>query len=303
MTVTPPADASPADLVERSLRDLGWGGPARVVTELTGGASGSQVFLLDLGGEPAVLKTTEDPAWYARAARELAVHRELGPALRDFLPEARATHRDPHGVRLLLAAHDPFPRAAAVTEAAWIELADRLGRLQQVAVPRPGWLRPRPRPSPAAVADAVRGWARHGSAALAARAAERLDAARSLPSGLATVLTHGDCHVGNVLNGPGGRPVWVDWQEVCLSSGLDDLVFLWQRAEFDGAHPPRAAMTAAYAAARGVPRGGALRAALDSCELRRLLVDWPPFLGHGSPDHRQVMTRRLEELADGAVGS
>jgi Phosphotransferase enzyme family len=121
-------------------------------------------------------------------------------------------------------------------------------------------------------------------------------------AGLGTVLTHGDCHVGNLLLGPGGRILWTDWQEVCLSTGLDDLVFLWQRAEFDGARPPRDAMTSAYAAARSLQPDDNLRSALGGCELRSLLVGWPAFLDYGGPDRRQLMIRRFQQLVDDGVG-
>ncbi len=292
-----PLGAAQTDLVDRS---LGWHGPARVLTRLAGGGSGSQVFLLDLDGEPAVLKATEDPAWYDRATHEVAVYRQFGAALREFLPVVRAAHCDPRAVRLLLAAHELYPPAPALTDAAWVGLADRLGRLHRVPLPRPAWLQPRPWPTPGEVADAVRGWAGRGLADLASRAAGQLDTAAGVLAGVGTVLTHGDCHVGNLLRGPNGRPVWIDWQEVCLGSGLGDLVFLWQRAEFAGAHPPRAAMTAAYAQARGPSWDGDLHAALAASELRLLLLDWPPFFAYGSADRQQVMTRRLQQLVDGA---
>ena len=75
-------------------------------------------------------------------------------------------------------------------------------------------------------------------------------------------------------------------------------MFLWQRAESDGAHPPREDMTAAYAAARSRPSDAAFRAALALCELRLLLVAWPPFLHYGSPERQKTMTQRLQQLVD-----
>lgn len=296
--IEPPPGEAAAELVARSLRDLGREGPTRVLTRLAGG-SGSQVYLLDLDGEHTVLKVTEDPSWYDRAAHELAVYQELGPALGEFLPDLVAGHRDAGAVRLLVAAHDRCPPARALTDLAWVELAGRLGRLQRSPVRRPPWLRLRPWPSAGELAGAVAGWTGHGFGALAARAAEQLGAAGARATGGGTVLMHGDCHVGNLLQGPGGRHLWVDWQEVCLGSGLDDLVFLWQRAEVDGAHPPRDAMTSAYARARALDRDDVLRSALAACELRLLLVAWAPFLTFGSEDRRQVLAHRLEELVDG----
>jgi len=296
--IEPPPREPAVELVVRSLRDLGRHGPTRILTRLAGG-SGSQVFMLDLDGQHAVLKVTEDPSWYDRAAHELAVYRELRQALGEFLPDLVAGHRDADAVRLLVVAHDRWPPAHALTDLAWVELAARLGRLQRSPVPRPPWLRPRPWPSVGELADAVGGWTGHGFGDLAARGAEQLRAGGQAATGAGTVLMHGDCHVGNLLQGPGGRPLWVDWQEVCLGSGLDDLVFLWQRAESDGAHPPRDAMTSAYARARALPRDDDVRSALAACELRLLLVAWAPFLAYGSEDRRQVLAHRLEELVDG----
>jgi len=112
------------------------------------------------------------------------------------------------------------------------------------------------------------------------------------------VLSHGDCHLQNLLRGPGGRPLWIDWQEVCLGTGLEDLVFLWQRAEFEGVQPPRDDMTAAYAAARSLRADAALESALATTELRLLLLAWPPFLAYGTPEGQDTMTRRLEQLVE-----
>lgn len=267
-----------------------------MVARLSGGRSGSQVFLLELGSERAVLKVTEEPSWRARAVRELAVYGELAGALGDFLPEVRAAQHDRDAVRLLLAAYEPYPPASALSHADWVAVAATLSRLHQVDVPRPQWLRPRPWPSSEEVANAVLRWDRHGFTALASRAGERLAAARDVQAGLGTVLTHGDCHVGNLLRGKGGCTLWVDWQEVCLSVGLDELVFLWQRAEFAGADPPRDAMTSAYAASRSLCRDADFSAALDACELRLLLVAWPSYLAHGSEERQQIMTRRFQQL-------
>jgi hypothetical protein len=63
-----------------------------------------------------------------------------------------------------------------------------------------------------------------------------------------------------------------------LIHGLDGSVFLWQRAAFDGADPPRDDMTAAYAAARRLPLDEAFRSAIKASELRLLFVARPHFL-------------------------
>ena len=287
------------DVLRRSRRDLRWRGTSRVVKKLSAGASGSSVFLLDVNGERAVLKVTEDPDWHERADREFAVYDKLAEPLGEALPTVLAAHHDGQAVRLLLRAHRSLPSALRLDRPSWIAIADQLGRVQGVRILAAGWLEPRPWPSLEEFAAAIRIWSDHGSAVPAARAAERLAEAGNRQSFTDHVLTHGDCHVGNLLQGPDGRVMWIDWQEVCLSGGLDDLVFLWQRAEFDGAQPPREAMSAAYAAARRLPLDEAFRSAIAACELRLLLVAWPHFLRYGRQDRQRAMADRLDQLATG----
>lgn len=295
----PGLPAADVDLVQRSLRELRWRGTFEVVKKLSVGASGSQVFLLDLNGGRAVLKVTEDPDWHERAEREFAVYNQFAEALTNVLPEVLAADRDDRAVRLLLTAYQPFPSASSLDDAAWLALAEQLGQVQGVPVPAAAWLQSRPWPSSEDVVAAVQLWNDRGSDVPAARGAAQLAVARNLQPIADPVLTHGDCHVGNLLQASDGRVLWTDWQEVCLSSGLDDLVFLWQRAEFDGAHPPREAMTAVYAAARCLPLDDAFRAAVSACELRLLLFAWPHFLPYGRRDRRQAMTQRLHQLTAG----
>lgn len=292
----PGLTAADVALVHRSLKALGLPAASQVVEKLSVGASGSQVFSLELDGDRAVLKVTEDPGWRVRAERELAVYDELAGSLTDVLPEVLGSHRDAGAVRLLLATYEPFPAASTLDDSAWVALAGQLGRTQSVPVQAAEWLQARPWPQSEDVLAAVQLWNDRGSAVPAARGAARLAVVRDLPPLAGPVLTHGDCHVGNLLHGPGGRVLWADWQEACLSSGLDDLVFLWQRAEFDGAHPPREAMNAAYAAARSFSLDDAFRAAVEAAELRLLLVAWPHFLPYGRQERQQAMTQRLHRL-------
>lgn len=292
----PNLTAADAASVKSSLKALGLPPTTQVVERLSAGASGSQVFALRLDGDCAVLKVTEDPSWRVRAERELAVYGDLAGSL-DVLPEVLGAHRDDRGVHLLLTAYEPFPAASTLNDSAWVQLADRLGCLQSAPISAADWLPSRRWPGPQEVLAAVQLWNDRGSSVPAARGAARLAMTRNLPPLAEPVLTHGDCHVGNLLHGPGGRVLWIDWQEVCLSSGFDDLVFLWQRAEFGGAHPPREAMIAAYAAARDLPLDGPLRAAVEAAELRLLLVAWPHFLPYGSQRQQQAMTQRLNRLA------
>lgn len=289
-----------ADLsgVSASLAVLGCAGPHRVLEQLTSGGSGAQVFLLELPGGQAVLKVTEDPGWRDRARRELGVYQALPGRLGVEVPAVIAAGDDHGVIRLLLAAHPPYPPVPAVTDAQWTPLAGQLGRLHRPPDPRPLWLDHRPWPTAERLQRAVGWWAARGFGTPARRAAALIATGRESDEVLPRVLTHGDCHVGNLLRSPAGITLWIDWQEVGLSSGLVDLVFLWQRAEFAGATPPRDAMGNAYLAARGPEADLDLRAALAVTELRLLLVDWPPFLPCGPQHQQDLMTDRLGQLVD-----
>lgn len=113
-------------MVQRSLRALGWRGPVRLASKLSTRASGSHVFLLDLGHERAVLKVTESPDWLGRAGREFAVYDQLAEALGQALPAMLAAHRNRRAVCLLLRAHQPFPSARHLDRAAWVAVAEQL---------------------------------------------------------------------------------------------------------------------------------------------------------------------------------
>lgn len=293
--------ASDVNLVSRSLAALGRECRYRLLKRLSGGVSGAQVFLLELESERAVLKVTEDCGWRQRALRELTVYSELAPALGIALPTVTASHSDDGAVQILMAEHQPFPLAPALSVAAWVELAEQLGRLHRPVAPWPAWLRHRTWPPSDRIADAVRQWDGLGFEVLAERAAGLLGELRGSDAGLAAVVTHGDCHVGNLLHSPTGSTLWADWQEVCLSTGADDLVFLWQRAEFDGASPPRDAMAAAYGSARNLGQDADLGRALAACELRLLLVEWPEYVSYGTDTQRRIMTQRLEDVVEWGI--
>jgi len=290
-------------VVSGSLSALGCEAPHRVLRTLTAGGSGARVFLLELPTGRAVLKVTEDPTWRRRARRELGVYRELAGTLGVGVPAVIAARSDRGVIRLLLAEHPPYPPAPAVTDPEWMVLAGQLGRLHRPPDPTPPWLEHRPWPASDQLARAVAWWTIRGFGALARRAAALIAVGHELDEALPRVITHGDCHVGNLLRSDVGDTVWVDWQEVCLSSGLLDLAFLWQRAEFAGATPPREAMWDAYLTTRGLRPDLDPRPVLAVAELLLLLVAWPSFLLHGSKHQQDLMTHRLGQLVDELTGS
>ena len=241
---------------------------------LSGSASGSHVALLHFEGndEKLVLKTT--------TPREVALYKAA----------ARLPVRTPRLVAaddtcLLLEALEPLPRAAEWSKAQWHEIARQLGTLH------------------AAPFDDAAPWLRHPTSRRPDQAAQafwtpmELELLDRVDEKLPTCLVHGDLHAGNLLRAPDGELVWTDWQEVGLGQGPEDLALLWQRAESDGADPPREAMLATYAAARGIPHDDTLVQATVAAEIRLLLLDWPVFLQHADPDRRALMRRRLHLLA------
>ena len=266
-------------VVDDCLRELGRDPRSlRSVVPLPGSASGARVQLIRLGDQEVVLKTTSrrEVAFYGMAGRlPVRVPRVVAAA----------------GTCLLLEALVPGPAAADWPAAHWHEVAGQLGALHrpQVAAAFHGWLtRKTPARRPEAAARAC--WTA-GELAL-------LDRIGDLGVDLPACLIHGDLHAGNLLRDAEGALVWADWQEVGIGQGPEDLALLWQRAEFDGADPPRTAMLATYAAARGIPCDDVLVRATTAAELRLLLLDWPPFLATAGPDRRAIMVRRLRALAE-----
>ncbi|GIF48156.1 phosphotransferase family enzyme [Asanoa ferruginea] len=260
---------------QECLRRLGRDpGSLRESVPLAGSASGSHVALLRFDdGERLVLKTT--------TPREVALYRSA----------ARLPVRIPRLVAaddtcLLLEALEPLPRAADWPPAQWHEIARQLGTLHATPPEDQPWLR---RPTSRRPDQTARAFWTPTELELHDRAGENAK--------LPTCLVHGDLHAGNLLRAPDGELVWTDWQEVGLGQGPEDLALLWQRAEFDGADPPREAMLAGYAAARGIPHDDTLVRATVTAEIRLLLLDWPVFLQHADPDRRALMRRRLHLLA------
>src|SRR5690348_1406940 len=147
-------------------------------------------------------------------------------------------------------------------------------------------------PGPARIVAGLAVWRGLAGDAVADRAGELLAAS---PVPRSTVVVHGDCHVGNLLR-DGDATVWIDWPDMGAGTGAEDLALLWQRAEFDGGHPPRAAMLDIYLRHRGEVNAAVFGRALAAEEIRLLAVDWPTFLAGASPRPRAVLVDRMRGL-------
>jgi aminoglycoside phosphotransferase len=280
------------DLVARALAMLGRLAAPGDVTRIDAGAGVSAVFGLRDGGRHLVLQVTTVRRALAGARREMAVYTcppvDLGVAV----PVAVGAAERPGMVCLLLAALDPYPPAARVTRDAWLAVAADLGRLHRV--PAAAWpgLRPRKPPAPSRIVAGLAVWRQLAGDAVADRAGELLAAA---PVPRSTVVVHGDCHVGNLLR-DGDATVWIDWLDMRAGTGAEDLALLWQRAEFDGGRPPRAAMLDVYLRHRGDLEVPVFRRALAAEEVRLLAVDWPRFLASGPPARRSELVDLMRRL-------
>lgn len=264
-------------------------------SKLTDGRSGSVVVRLRTSDGAVVLKVTTDPARLARARREVALIANASRGLESVVPDLVAGASNENTVSLVTREHHPLPPPMELDHAEWCDLAGSLGAMHRSAEVVPlDDLPARSVLDVGAVEEAARAWRDRGEEELADQGLTMLreETGQTLDVPVSATVEHGDCHTENIVRDDRGRFRWIDWQEAHLGSGLGDLVFLWQRAEFAGAVPPRAAMARAYADARGLNVSD-LEPVLDKIELRMLFVLWPSFLRYGSPDSQRVMVSRL----------
>ena len=274
---------------------------------LAGAGSGSGVFRLVLRGEdPAVLKVTVGRS-RDHARRELAFYRTLAAHVPVRTPRLLDAADTDELTCLLLSPGRPAPPAAAWTDAQWVTAATQLGALHRPAVAAKagghawlttdGW--PTSADGNAQTATIRRDWHRLGQAHVAEPLLDDLDRLGAALADLPGCLLHGDAHAANVLlDAVDTDLVWTDWQAVGFGYGPEDLALLWQRAEFDGARPPRAHMVDAYVEARGLADDEVLRRATIAAEARLILFGWPSHLLRATPERRQTIVGQLAALAD-----
>lgn len=273
--------------------------PSEAQKKLSAGRSGSLVVRLHSRGQPMVLKITTDTARLARARSELRILSDGSERQEDLMPRYIAGHDNGDTVCLVTEEHQPLPHPRAISDEEWVALASSLGRLHDVPV-MPRWQLRRAVSDVDAQAgmDAARWWAELGRADDARLAAHLIRRCEDSDSPDTVGLEHGDCHTENIVRDENRDLRWIDWQEARLANGFSDLVFLWQRAEFAGAMPPRDAMTDAYCTARGLDNDFRLQEALDVAELRLLFINWPPFMTYGTEASRRQLVQRLPVLID-----
>ncbi len=272
-------------------------GPSEVRKKLSAGRSGSLVVRLHSRSQLMVLKITTDPARLARARSELRILSDGHDGRQDFMPRYVAGHDGRNTVCVVTEEHQPLPHPVAISDEKWVALAGSLGRLHDTPV-MPKWRLRRAVSDIEAQAevDAARWWTELGHADDARAAVDLIRRIDRSGKPDTVGLEHGDCHTENIVCDESGDLRWIDWQEARLGKGFSDLAFLWQRAEFAGAVPPRDAMTNAYCKARGLDNDSGLHAALDAAELRLLFISWPPFMTFGTETSRRQLEQRLPIL-------
>jgi Ser/Thr protein kinase RdoA (MazF antagonist) len=277
---------------------LGVEGELLEVNTIAGGASGAAVYRITVarcaGRRDMVLKVASEPAERERASRELHFYRDLAERVPVLVPKFLAGVEHPDGIFLLLESTVAHPIQWSGDR--WAVLAAELGGLhrnQPVAWP---WTKAPHHATEAEIVATAEFWQALGYGPLLTTVWSTFDRLDAALTRLPICLRHGDWHLGNILLDPADRFVWIDWQEVGIGRGPEDLALLWQRAEFDGLTPPRDAMLAAYARSRGIPNDSTLRMATVAAELTMLLLSWPPHLTGTAEPARARLLRRLEQL-------
>jgi hypothetical protein len=275
---------------------------------LTSGASGSAVYqlLVDLAGDAGhgefVLKVASGQAVGERTRREANFYRDLAPRVPVLVPKLVAGVEHRHSSCLLFESSGATTDPARWSRDRWEDLATELGGLHHdriaVAAERWPWAKAEYPAAEPSISAAARAWTALGCAPLLTNVWSQFDCFDAALARLPVCLRHGDWHLGNILLDPFDRFVWIDWQEVGLGRGPEDLALLWQRAEFDGLTPPREAMLAAYARGRGIPDDTILHRAAVAAELALLLLAWPPYLIGAPEPARARLLHRLERLVD-----
>ena len=131
----------------------------------------------------------------------------------------------------------------------------------------------------------------------------RLGGLTAIREALPLTLCHGDCNPGNVLGDVGGSLRWIDWQEVGIGCGPEDLAFFLQQSTVAGAAVPAEEALAVYQAqlereTGEVLRPGLLQRVVDAAELRSRTLDWPTYLAQAPEQEVARMLERIRELVD-----
>lgn len=253
---------------------------------LPGAMSGSLVVPVWTSDDtPAVLKVTEHTSADARAQarREHDAYTRLAPTLPVRIPELLHAQVSPARTVLVLRRHEPARPAQAWTRHDWAATVDALAALHDAplpADPTPWTWTPWAGLDPVHDRAALDGlWNTEQTQGALTRVLVAQDELGRLAEAVLAVLTHGDCHTGNIL-GATGQPIFSDWASARIAPATDDLAFLLLRATAESpVAPPREAMLTRYATLRGLP----LDLVDDAVRARQVLtlaLQYPAFAAY-----------------------
>jgi phosphotransferase family enzyme len=258
----------------------------------------------------------------ARAGRELAFYRQLAERIPVRVPQLLAEYRGPDGIALLFPAYEPLP-PGRWQKADYLKAARETARLHSAfwgnteGLAGFTWLkRPRPRPEETSrdTISASDYWRRlrdepHFANLLNEQTLDwitgllsRVQAMDHTLEILPMTLCHGDCNTTNLLKDAEDRNIWVDWQEVGLARGPEDLSFLIQRASSAGADIPHDEMLEEYCEHLRLGTGDPvslqlIRQAVETVELRSYTLYWPEYMAGASEERLRNMLERMRVLA------
>ncbi|WP_020577410.1 aminoglycoside phosphotransferase family protein [Actinopolymorpha alba] len=287
------------DELVRVMRSVGLDGDVEAIN-LSGGASGSGVYRVQIDEDEAVLKVTTAGYGQKNARRELAFYRTLADRVPVTTPRLLRSADNEEFTAVLLSAHASALPARDWGRASWLEVTRQLAALHSMPPPDEApwidqpWHRQVPYQPPTDLAENY--WSKTDAAD---SVRPFLDAPDDLAKALRAIpdsFLHGDCHVENLLR-DGPQIVWTDWQVAGVGCPAGELAFLWSRAGVDGADVPYDEMLREYVTHRDIDLA-LLRPAVVAAEINLLLFAWPHFAPSCTPDERDHLTRRLLQLIE-----
>jgi Ser/Thr protein kinase RdoA (MazF antagonist) len=316
---------SDSDLITLFLNRMAWtpGEPFehRILQK---GYSGSYVYQVSFPESQAVLKIAlaEGGALaIERFHRERMFYRDLADIAPLRTPMLLKAYEGPEGGALMFAAYQPAIPPGRWVEEDFLEAARQLGELHgrfwsqtESLASRPWLKRPMQTNLIADTQKAYRDWDAlqrkpEFSKVLTGEAIQTINALlersleiRQIIDSFPVTLCHGDCNTTNVLRDAQNNFIWIDWQEVGLGRGPEDLSFLLQRASAEGVSVPVQAVLPAYQSSLAARAGisitvEAIRQVMDAADLLGRLLYWPFYLSDSSEEKVRDMLESIYRLS------
>jgi hypothetical protein len=249
---------------------------------------------------------------FERIHRECMVYQEMASLVPLRTPKLLANQRGPatyEGGALLIEAYQPALSPNRWKEEDFLEVARQLGVLhrhfwgQDELLTRRPWLK---QPALAHLsADTQQAHAdletlrrkpmfsgilTHPAIQAIHGLLERSLEIRQIIDSFPVILCNGDCNTTNILGDTDSHFAWIDWQDVGLGRGSEDLSSLLQRASAEGGHASARAVLSAYQSSLvsclcpPIPTK-AIQQVMDAADLLDRLLYWPFYLSN-SPEEK-----------------